>query len=442
MATGSAVPVVAATQFAGAFTVQTWVRGPGGWVAGPRLLPSGDGLSYDAAAAVLADGESLLAFGAAPGGSCIAGGQVALARVSAAGVVSAPVVINAPPAGFDDRPTVAAGSGGNVWVGWSRGVPGEQCEPVGESDVIQVAASTDGGHSFGPVRTLPRVTGGAAFGVRIAVAADGSAVVSWVESTAKASSLVVARVGPHGVLVPPRVVDTGPVAPLVLPDSSFYAFTTAGMALLPDGRVALAWPRWDGTSSGLRVLVGRVSGSFTAVSVPTPPAADVLMPDVAVAGQNALWCLYAVHRRAGDALGYQLAQLATGSGELRLTGVQAVAAGTTGPGYYELGEESQLSRWSGRLRTAVVLAGAGGSSVMWWQWPLPAAAASSPSPSPPPPPSAAAPSPSPAPRAHSSQTLPWTAIGAGVSVFALLGAAVARRRAVVRRRARVRRPRR
>ena len=57
---------------------------------------------------------------------------------------------------FDDRPVVAAGPDGTVWVAWSQGTDADACQNVGHGDQIEVAVSRDGGRTFGAPVALPR----------------------------------------------------------------------------------------------------------------------------------------------------------------------------------------------------------------------------------------------------------------------------------------------
>ena len=50
---------------------------------------------------------------------------------------------------------VAVGPGGAVWVAWSQGPDSDACQDVGTGDRIEVAASHDGGRTFGAPVAMP-----------------------------------------------------------------------------------------------------------------------------------------------------------------------------------------------------------------------------------------------------------------------------------------------
>ena len=151
----TAVSAVVATTFGSAGAqVSAWTRraGAGSWIPAGRVLPAGFGSSYDASAAAVPSGPVLVVAGTSPPGeSCITSGSVAIARVYATGGLGpAQLVSDQRGTGrFDDRPVVAAGPDGTVWVAWSQGTDADACQNVGQDDQIEVAVSHDGGRTFG-----------------------------------------------------------------------------------------------------------------------------------------------------------------------------------------------------------------------------------------------------------------------------------------------------
>lgn len=84
-------------------------------------------------------------------------------------------------AGFDDRPAVAVGPHGRLWVAWSHGPAADRCQVVGHDDAVWVTSSADGGTSFDRPWSLPRLAGGAAFGTAVVPVGAGRAVLVWSE---------------------------------------------------------------------------------------------------------------------------------------------------------------------------------------------------------------------------------------------------------------------
>ncbi|HEY4461280.1 MAG TPA: hypothetical protein VGN41_01345, partial [Streptosporangiaceae bacterium] len=180
-----AVTAVTATSFgtAGA-QADVWTRPTGGtaWRRAGAVLPAGFGSSYDPAAAAAPGGPLLVVAGTAPAGEqCITNGSVAIASVGAAGTLGAARLVSDQrgTGSFDDRPMVATGQHGMVWVAWSQGPDADACQDVGEGDRIEVAVSRDGGRTFGNPVAMPADGGHSAFGVRLAPLPGDQVAVSW-----------------------------------------------------------------------------------------------------------------------------------------------------------------------------------------------------------------------------------------------------------------------
>ncbi|HVB27972.1 MAG TPA: hypothetical protein VNE21_08685, partial [Mycobacteriales bacterium] len=461
-AAGSAVAAVAATDFAQAGpTVRVWARRPPAqqWAPDRVLLPAGFQSSYDPDATALPDGSVLVSSGTAladPSG-CLVGGSVAVMHVTATGATATGATATSrgnwtalvddqrATAGFDDRPAIAAGTDGLVWAAWSHGPAAERCEVVGHHDVIELAVSRDGGRRFSRPMTLPSLGAGAAFGVRLATLDAGRVAVAWTELSPTGSYAVALTVadasGGYGRV---RVLARGTAVPRVLPGASFFTFEVAGLARLGSGRLAVSWPDWRAGRADVVVAVGSPGGPWRSTTVAPPSGADLLLPAVAAAGGTELRLVCAVHRRAGDALGYASALLdVTTAGQPRVrTPIRLFTPLAPGPGFFEIGELLVLAAGdTGGLTTALVVAGATGSTVQTATWPAPAV----------PPAAAPALAPSSSSRSPSPLPLPTTAradarrsgsaasllsvalitaalVGVALAAAALLGAARVRRR--------------
>jgi hypothetical protein len=212
----SAVSVVVATTFGPAgLRVRAWTRpaGSGSWTAAGLVLPAGFGPSYDASAAAGPDGPLLVFAGASPAGqACIANGSVALADVYSSGRLGpARLISDQRGTGrFDDRPVVAVGPDGTVWVARSQGPAINACQDVGTGDRVEVVVSHDGGRTFSPPVPMPADGGDAAFGARLAPLGGGRVAVSWTESDGRGDQVVrVSVLGPGGQVTPPQRVLAG-----------------------------------------------------------------------------------------------------------------------------------------------------------------------------------------------------------------------------------------
>ena len=189
----AAATAVTATTFgaAGAQAV-AWTRpaGTATWRRAGAVLPAGFGSSYDPAAAAVPSGPLLVVAGTAPPGEqCITNRSVAIASVGSGGRIGGRKAgqRSARDGHFDDRPMVAVGEHGTVWVAWSQGPDADACQDVGTGDRIEVAVSRDAGRTFGAPIAMPADGGHSAFGVRLAPLPGGRVAVSWTETTGPAS---------------------------------------------------------------------------------------------------------------------------------------------------------------------------------------------------------------------------------------------------------------
>jgi hypothetical protein len=423
----SAVSAVVATNFgpAGA-QVRAWTRPARSrsWTAAGMLLPDGFGSSYDPAAAAAPNGPLLVVAGTAPPGeSCITNGSVAIANVSAAGRLGpARLVSDQRGTGyFDDRPAVAVGPDGTVWVAWSQGANADACQNVGHSDQMEVAASHDGGRTFSAPVAMPTGAGSSAFGARLAPLGGGRVAVSWTETMGQgAEAVLVSVLQRGGQLSPPQAVLTGQPLPMTLPGATFYDFPAGDIAALPGGTLVVAAPFWQSGRGVIALASARPGGPWRYSAVSPPARADLLLPALGVLSSSSVRLVTAVHIRAGDHLGYDWADLrlrgpggASGpSGQgLAPAGLARLTASPAGPGYFELGEETSVTQTPTGLLSSFVVAGASGATLQTVSWTVPKAP----------------------PSGHSPL---GTAIGAAAAVIAavgLLAARAARRRRVGQR---------
>jgi hypothetical protein len=377
----SAVSAAVATRFgpAGAAQVQAWTKpaGASSWRAAGLVLPAGFGSSYDPAATALPGGPLLLVAGTAPAGeNCIiTNGSVAITQVYPDGRLgTARLVSDQRGTGsFDDRPAVAAGSGGTVWVAWSQGKNADACQNVGTDDRMVAAVSHDGGKTFGAPIMMPAAGGHSAFGARLAPLGGGRVAVSWTETMSDGSQAVLVSVlGPGRQVSQPQAVLTGTALPLILPGASFYDFPAGDITALSDGTLVVAAPFWRSGHSVVEVAAGQPGGQSGAPwqpAVVSPPAgADLLLPALGPFGTAGALLLCAVHTRAGDHLGYYAAKLPAGTWSAPLKRVTATPAG---PGFYEIGEEGSMTRTPTGLIAPVVIAGADGAKLKTLSWTTP-----------------------------------------------------------------------
>ncbi len=383
-AADSAVTAVAATSF-GATGAQAdvWASPAGGtaWRQAGAVLPAGFGSSYDPAAAAAPGGPLLVVAGTAPPGEqCIANGSVAIASVGSGGALGAARLVSDQrgTGSFDDRPMVAVGQDGTVWVAWSQGPDADACQNVGYDDRIEVAVSHDGGRTFGSPVAMPADGGHSAFGVRLAPLAGGQVAVSWTETTPVGDQAVLVSVlGPGAQPRQPAEALTGDGPPLVLTGASFYDFPAGDLAALPSGKLEVAAPFWVDGRSVIEIAAGLPGGRWQETDLSPPDGADFLLPALGVVSPDVVRLVCAVHTRSGDRLGYDWADVNLGSQGpvLGNAGLTALTPAPPGPGFYEIGEELALARTPGGLLTAVVVAGRDGAALETAAFSVPVAAA-------------------------------------------------------------------
>ena len=387
----TAVSAVVATSFGAAGAqARAWTRPArsGSWSAAGPVLPAGFGSSYDASAAASPGGPLLVVAGASPPGeNCITNGSVAIANVYSSGRLGpARLVSDQRGTGrFDDRPVVAVGAGGEVWVAWSQGPDSDACQNVGTGDRLEVTVSHDGGRTFAAPVAMPADGGDSAFGARLEPLGGGRVAVSWTETIGGDEAVLVSVLGPGGQVTPPQEVLTGDPLPLVLPGASFYNFPAGDITALPDGTLVVAAPLWRSRHAVIDLAAGTPGGRWRVSAVSPPGGADLLLPALGALTQASVRLVCAVHTRAGDRLGYDMADLRVEPGQAAAVsaGLVPLTPAPSGPGFFEIGEELLLSRTPSGLLTSVVVAGSGGATLETRSWTVPRpAVAPSPSPSP------------------------------------------------------------
>jgi len=362
----NAVTAVTATSFgtAGA-QAQVWTRRAGGtaWRRAGAVLPAGFGSSYDPAAAAAPGGPLLVAAGAAPPGEqCITNGSVAIASVGDGGTLGAARLVSDQrgTGSFDDRPTIAVGQHGMVWVAWSQGPDADACQNVGNGDRIEVAVSRDGGRTFGDPVAMPGGGGHSAFGVRVAPLPGGQAAVSWTEATGTdGQAVLVSVLGADGRPRRPTVALTGDRPPLDLPGASFFDFPAGDIAALLGGKLLVAAPFWVSGRSVVKLAAGTPGGRWQSADLSPPAGADLLLPALGVLSPGRIRLLCAVHTRDRDRLGYDWTDVTLDGQRPNVShpSPTALTAAPPGPGFFEIGEELALTRTQRGLLTAVVVAG-------------------------------------------------------------------------------------
>jgi hypothetical protein len=380
----AAATVVTATSFGatGAKAV-VWTKRAGTttWRRAGSAAPSGFGSSYDPAAAAAPGGPLLVVAGTAPPGEqCITNGSVAIASVGPQGTLGGARLVSDQrgTGSFDDRPMVAAGPHGMVWVAWSQGPDADACQDVGTGDRIEVAVSRDAGRTFGAPVAMPADGGHSAFGVRLAPLPGGQVAVSWTETTAAGGQAVLVSVlGADGRPRQPEPVLTGNGPPLILPGASFYDFPAGDIAALPDGKLVVAAPFWASGRSVIKLAAGTPGGRWQQTTLSPPAGADLLLPALGLLSPGDVRLLCAVHTRSGDRLGYDWADITvTGQGPaVSSPGLTALTPAPPGPGFFEIGEELALASTQGGLLTAVVVAGQDGAALETATFSAPPAAA-------------------------------------------------------------------
>jgi len=370
-ARSGALRVVAATTWLPTMVlVQTWQRsGNGAWSAARQLLPAGFARGYDPSIATLSDGTIVVTSGVdlnlRP--LCLDAGSVAIQRVGASGP-SVPVLVDDErgTANFDDRPTVAAGAGSEVWVGWSQGTRPSSCDLIGADDQVHLALSPDGGRTFTSRLTIAQP--GANYGVQIAPTGPGAADVAWTQTLPSGTFRILLAQVRNGALVgTPTVVGTGIPLPAQLPGAVFPSFTVPTITII-NGRPALAWAAWTARHAVIRLALPAAGGQGWVVRTLAPPSgSDDLLPALGGPRGSSAILLYAVHRRADDAVSYELRRLAVGTGTtpVSLAPARTVLAGPPGPGFHEIGESLEISDAAGTSTTALVAGGASRSQI--WQ---------------------------------------------------------------------------
>lgn len=383
----SAVTAVTATSFGAAGAqAEVWTRRAGGmsWRRAGAATPAGFGSSYDPAAASVPGGPLLVVAGTAPPGEkCISNGSVEIVSVGSGGTLGAARLVSDQrgTGSFDDRPTVAAGQHGMVWVAWSQGPDANACQDVGDGDRIEVAASRDGGRTFGDPVAMPADGGHSAFGVRLAPLPGGQVAVSWTETTGTGDQAVLVSIlGAGGRPRQPAVALTGDGPPLTLPGASFYDFPAGDLAALPGGKLVVAAPFWASGRSVIKLAAGMPGRRWQETDLSPPAGADLLLPALGVLSPGDVRLLCAVHTRLGDRLGYDWADVTLGSQGPAVShaGLTALTAAPPGPGFFEIGEELALARTQRGLLTAVVVAGRDGAALETAMFSAPPAATASP----------------------------------------------------------------
>ena len=383
----AAATAVTATTFgaAGAQAV-VWTRpaGTATWRRAGAVLPAGFGSSYDPAAAAVPSGPLLVVAGTAPPGEqCITNGSVAIASVGSNGRLGAARLVSDQrgTGSFDDRPVVAAGEHGTVWVAWSQGPDADACQNVGTGDRIEIAVSHDAGRTFGAPIAMPADGGHSAFGVRLAPLPGGQVAVSWTETTgAGGQAVLVSVLGADGRPRQPERALTGDGPPLDLPGATFYDFPAGDIAALPDGKLVVAAPFWAAGRSVIKVAAGVPGGRWQQTSLNPPAGADLLLPALGVLSPGSVRLLCAVHTRSGDRLGYDWTDVTVTGQDPAVSpaGLTALTQAPPGPGFFEIGEELALARTQGGLLTALVVAGQDGASLETAAFSAPPAAAAPP----------------------------------------------------------------
>jgi hypothetical protein len=367
-----AYTAVTATAFGAAGArAEVWAKRAGGtiWRRAGAVLPPGFGSSYDPSAAAAPGGPLLVVAGTAPpGDQCIANGSVTIANVGDGGTLGAARLVSDQrgTGSFDDRPAVAVGQNGLVWVAWSQGPDADACQDVGNGDRIEIATSHNGGRTFGGPVAIPADSGHSAFGVRLAPLPGGQVAVSWTETMASGDlGVLVSALGTDGSPRRPAVALTGDAPPLVLPGASFYDFPAGDIAALPDGNLLVAAPFWASGQSVVKLAEGWPGQRWRQADLRPPAGDDLLLPALGVLSPANVRLLCAVHTRLGDRLGYDWADVTlTAQGPvLGRAGLTALTAAPPGPGFYEIGEELALSRAPHGLLTAIVVAGREGATL-------------------------------------------------------------------------------
>jgi len=373
-ATTGTMQVAAATVWLPTMAVvETWQRsGAQAWSAPAQLLPAGFHRGYDPSVAVLADGSVVVSSGVdlALRPYCLDQGSVAVERIDATGS-RAPVLVDDQrgTSGFDDRPTVAAGSGSQVWVGWSHGTYADSCDLIGQHDQIRIALSSDDGRTFSPPINI--ATAGANFGVQIAPTGPGQAEVAWAQTSASGLfRILVAQIDNAHLVGVPTVVASGAALPNQLPGGSFPSFTLPSLTLI-NGRPAVTWAAWVGGRAVIDLALPAASGQGWSDRTLLPAAGqDYLLPTLGSLGNGTALLLNAIHSRATDAVAFQVRTvgLNPASGDVAVSAPRPVAIGGPGPAFRELGESLEIASGQGTSTAGVVVASAHASQLETAVW--------------------------------------------------------------------------
>jgi hypothetical protein len=373
-ATTADTQVVAATVWLPTMAVvETWQRaGPQGWSAPQQLLPSGFHRGYDPSAAPLADGTVVVSSGVdlARRPYCLDAGSVAVERIDRTGA-GTPVLVDDQrgTSGFDDRPTIAAGSGTQVWVGWSHGSSADSCDLIGQHDQVRIAVSSDEGRTFG--RPLSITAPGANFGVQIAPTGPGQAEIAWAETFPTGLyRILVAQITDSRLVGAPTVVGSGTALPARVPGASFPSFTLPSLSLI-NGRPALTWASWVAGRAVIDLAMPNPSAPGWRRRTLVPgPGQDDLLPTLGALGNGATMLLNAVHRRATDTVGYQVRAIGVGAGStgIVVSAARTIATGGPGPAFRELGESLQITADPAATTTGIVVASAQASQLETAVW--------------------------------------------------------------------------
>ncbi len=353
--------------------VRVWSQHKGqNWQFVQPVLPAGFHRSYDPTIATTSNGTVVVGAGIDLNKRlyCIDGGSVAITRFTSPESSKTRVIDDRRGTGtFDDRPTVAAGIGNDVWAGWSRGIAAHACETVGGTDQIQIAFSHDNGQTFGAPVTVP--SRGANFGVQIAPIGSADAYITWAQIIpGNTLNVLVAEIRNGKLVAAPQVIGTGIPLPASLNGASFPLFTAPSI-LIVNRRPGVAWPTYSGGVSRITVALPNAARTgWNTTTIAPSPGNDDLLPAIGILPNSTVLLTYAVHVASNDAVGYEsrvIGATADGTG-ITASAPTQIRAPIRGPGFHELGELSQLSPNGSTLSTAFALGGATRSQLVFATW--------------------------------------------------------------------------
>ena len=353
--------------------VRVWSRAQGhGWQLAHSVLPVGFHRSYDATIATTSNGTVVVGAGIDLNKRlyCIDGGSVAITRFVGTDAVNTTVIDDRRGTHtFDDRPTVAAGVGSDVWAGWSRGIAAHACDTVGGTDQIQIAFSHDNGNTFSAPLTV--ASRGANFGVQIAPVGPADAYLTWAQILpGNTFNVLVAEIRNGKLVAAPQDVGTGVPHPTSLNGASFPVFTSPSI-LLVNHRPGVAWPTYSGGVSQITVALPNAARTgWNTTNITPSPGNDNLLPAIGLLPNGTVLLTYAIRVAATDAIGYEsrvIGTTADGTGITASLPTQ-ISAPIPGPGFHELGELSQISPTGSMLSTAFSLGGATRSQLLFATW--------------------------------------------------------------------------